>query len=112
MRFEPKLSFFAASCWSVLVVNGAAGFFRRSRRLTSVTWKVFRDLSARENLVRFGLVADDRLLAIEQMQLRRELLLVLLEQRLDGPVLDRLERADLALSLHQEAERDSLHPPR
>src|SRR6266404_143652 len=46
VRLDPKPSFFAASCWSVLVVNGAAGFFLRSRRLTSVTWNVFRDLSA------------------------------------------------------------------
>ena len=40
VRFEPKESFFAASCWSVDVVNGAEGFFRRSRRLTSVTGKL------------------------------------------------------------------------
>ena len=42
MRFEPKPSFFAASCCSVLVLNGSAGFLRRSRRLMSVTSKVFR----------------------------------------------------------------------
>src|SRR6476659_3218824 len=44
------------------------------------------------------------------MQLGRELLPVFLEQRLDGPVLDRFERADLALSLDEKTERNSLHP--
>ena len=43
------------------------------------------------------------------MQLGRELLPVLLEQRFDGPVLDRLERADLALALDDEPQRDGLH---
>ena len=42
VRFEPNDSFFAASCCSVDVVNGADGFLRRSRRLTSVTSKVLR----------------------------------------------------------------------
>ena len=35
--------------------------------------------------------------------------LVLLEQRLDRPVLDRLERADLALALDDQSQRDRLH---
>ena len=43
------------------------------------------------------------------MELGGELLLVLLEQRLDGPVLDRLERANLPLALDDEAQRDGLH---
>ena len=32
--------------------------------------------------------------------------------RLDGPVLDRVERADLALALHDEPQRDGLHSTR
>ena len=43
------------------------------------------------------------------MQLGREALAVLLEQRLDGPVLDRLERADLPLALDDQPQRDGLH---
>jgi hypothetical protein len=35
VRLDPNESFFAASCCSVDVVNGAEGFLRRSRRLTS-----------------------------------------------------------------------------
>jgi len=42
VRLEPKDSFFAASCCSVEVVNGAEGFLRRSRRFTSVHPKVLR----------------------------------------------------------------------
>ena len=42
VRLEPKPSFFAASCWRVLVLNGASGRLRRSRCLRSVTSKVFR----------------------------------------------------------------------
>ncbi len=42
VRLEPNPSFLAASCCSVDVVNGAAGFLRRSRRLTSVTVNVLR----------------------------------------------------------------------
>ena len=37
VRRELKPSFLAASCWMVLVVNGAAGFFRRFRFSTLVT---------------------------------------------------------------------------
>ena len=42
MRLEPNPSFFAASCCSVLVLNGASGRFRRSRFLRSVTSKWVR----------------------------------------------------------------------
>ena len=37
VRRAEKRSRFAASCCNVDVVNGGAGFLRRSRRLTSVT---------------------------------------------------------------------------
>ena len=46
------------------------------------------------------------------MELRGEALPRLLEQRLDGPVLDRLERADLPLALDDEPQRDGLHATR
>src|SRR5206468_12517210 len=62
-----------------------------------------------QNGVRFPLVADDGLLAIEQMELRGELLAVLLEERFDGPVFDRLESADLALALDEQPQRHGLH---
>ena len=109
VRLEPNDSFFAASCWSVDVVNGADGFLRRSRRLTSVTSNVFRALEILEDALGFGLVVDLRLLAVDLMELGGELLAVLLEQRLDRPVLDRLERANLALALDDEPKRDGLH---
>ena len=109
MRFEPNDSFFAASCCSVDVVNGADGFLRRSRRLTSVTSKVLRPSRSSRMRSRFGLVVDLGLLAVDVMELGGELLAVLLEQRLDGPVLDRLERANLALALDDEPQRDGLH---
>src|SRR5689334_8529983 len=46
------------------------------------------------------------------MQLGGELLSVFLEQRFYRPVLDRLERANLALTLYQEAKRDGLNASR
>ena len=88
---------------------------RRGRILAPLATLYFRDLErlARlergENLVGFALVADDGLLAVEQVKLRGELLLVFFQQRLDRPVLDRLERADLALALDEQPKRDSLH---
>src|SRR5258708_21413427 len=45
------------------------------------------------------------------MKLSGELLPGLFEKRLDSPVLYRLERADLALSFHQQAQSDGLHAP-
>ena len=66
------------------VVNGADGFLRRSRRLTSVTSNVLRPFEVVENRDRVGLVVRNlRLLAVDLVQLGRELLPVLLEQRLD-----------------------------
>ena len=66
------------------VVNGADGFLRRSRRLTSVTPNVFATLRDRRGSVcALGLVVASRLLAVDVMQLGGELLPVLLEQRLD-----------------------------
>src|SRR6185312_7590696 len=46
---------------------------------------------------------DLGLLAVELMELRREALLVFFEQRLYGPILDRLERTNLALALDDES---------
>jgi hypothetical protein len=46
------------------------------------------------------------------MELRGEPLSRLLEQRLDGPVLDRLESADLPLALDDEPQRDGLYATR
>src|SRR5262245_12554532 len=46
------------------------------------------------------------------MQLRRELLLTLLELRLDGPILDRLERANLSLAFNDESQRNCLNATR
>ena len=112
MRLEPNDSFFAASCCSVDVVNGADGFLRRSRRLTSVTSNVCAPFRSSRMRSRFGLIVDLGLLAVDVMELRRELLAVLLQQRLDRPVLDRLERANLALALDDQAQRDGLHATR
>src|SRR5205823_2111358 len=77
----------------------SAGRKRRSRILSSLTTLDFGDLKRlprlerSENRVRFALVADYRLLAIEQVQLGRKLLPVLLEQGLDCPVFNGLESA-------------------
>jgi hypothetical protein len=46
------------------------------------------------------------------VELRGEPLSRLLEQRLDRPVLDRLEGADLPLALDDEPQRDGLHATR
>ena len=130
VRLEPNPSFFAASCWSVLVVNGGDGFLRRSRRLTSVTGNAptirlvpvprsrrrnsgGHPLHLGDDLPRVGVLSDLRLLAVDVMELRREPLPVLLELRLDGPVFHRLERADLALALDDAAAaRRSARDPR
>ena len=50
-----------------------------------------------------------RLLAVDLGERGLEGLAVLGAERLDGPVLLRLERADLALALDDEPERDGLH---
>ena len=62
-----------------------------------------------DDALRLGLVVDLRFLAIDVMELGREGLLVLLEQRLDRPVLHRRERADLALALDDEPQGHGLH---
>src|SRR4051812_19262346 len=64
-----------------------------------------------ENIIRLFFVADDGLFAIEQMQLCGELLALFLEQRLHRPVLDGLERSDLALTLDQQPQRNRLYSP-
>ncbi len=125
MRLEPKPSFFAASCCNVEVVNGAAGFFRRSRRLTSVTGKtpsaprVTTPFALREAIGGAGDFLDDSrrhlgvadldLLGVDRVQLGVERLRALLELRGDRPVLLRAECADLALALDDHAERHGLH---
>ena len=55
-----------------------------------------------QNAVRLGLVRDLGLFPVDVMELRRELLLVFLEQGFDGPVLDGLERTNLSLPLDDE----------
>jgi hypothetical protein len=62
-----------------------------------------------DDALRVGLLVDLGLLAVDVMELGRELLLALLEQRFDGPILDRLERTDLPLALDDQAQRDGLH---
>src|SRR5204863_2603309 len=95
-----------------------AGGERRRRILSALATLYFRDLESLaglergENGVRLFLVVDDRLLAVEQMQLGSELLSVFLEQRFDGPVLDWLERADLALSFNEQTQRNGLDASR
>src|SRR6185437_14808991 len=62
-----------------------------------------------ENALRVGGVGYLRLLSVDMMQLRREFLTGLLEQCRDRPVLDRLERAYLTLTLDYESQSDRLH---
>src|SRR5690242_5758944 len=68
-----------------------------------------------EQGLRRGFVLDAKLLVVEPLaadleQLRRERRRVRsLEPRFDRPVLDRLERLDLALALDDHADRDRLH---
>ena len=66
-------------------------------------------IEVRQHAVRFGLVVDLRLVAVDLVELRGEALPRLLQQRLDGPVLDGPERADLALTLDDEPQRHGLH---
>src|SRR6185312_13840294 len=65
-----------------------------------------------ENALRFRRVGDFRLLSVDVVQLCREFLTVLLQQRRDRPVLYRLECTNLALALDDEPQCDSLHAPR
>ena len=66
-------------------------------------------LDVGEDAVRFVGVVDLRLLAVDLVQLRDERLRALLQVGGHRPVLDRLERANLALALHDDAQRDRLH---
>ncbi len=66
-------------------------------------------LEVREDRLRLALVGDLRLLTLYLVELGREALLGLLEKRLDGPVLHRLERTDFALALDDESERHGLY---
>ena len=93
-------------------MNGADGFLRRSRRLTSVTPNVLRPSRSERTRSASRLVGDLCLLAVDLMELGGEPLPRLLQQRLDGPVLDRLEGADLPLALDDEPQRDGLHATR
>src|SRR5580704_8505216 len=56
-----------------------------------------------------GFVGDLRFLAIDLMELRAEPLALVLQRRRDGPVLDGLERADLAFALDQQPQGDGLN---
>ena len=64
---------------------------------------------SREDAVGLVRVGDLGLLPVDLVQLRGERLPVLLERGRHRPVLHRLERADLALALHDQPERDRLH---
>jgi hypothetical protein len=66
-------------------------------------------LEIRQDRVGLRLIRDLGLLPIDVMELGRELLAGLVERRRDRPVLDRQERADLALALDDQAQRDRLH---
>jgi hypothetical protein len=109
VRLEPKPSFLAASCCSVDVVNGASGFLRRSRRLMSVTSNSLRPLRSARMACAAGLVGDLRLLAIDVMQLGGEAAARPSAGRRRSSSTRRREGADLALALHDEAQRHGLH---
>ena len=109
VRRELKPSFLAASCWIVLVVNGAAGFFRRLRFSTLVTTNgVVRTASttacASSAEWSWGLCPST--LASDASKVCPSLA----QQRLDAPVLLRREGADVALALDDQPEGDGLHP--
>ena len=106
---EPNDSFFAASCCSVDVVNGADGFLRRSRRLTSVASKVLRPFTSLMMRSASAWLWISAFLPSMWCSLAVNCWLVLLQQRLDRPVLDRLERANLPLALDDQPQRDGLH---
>ncbi len=59
-----------------------------------------------------GLGLQLGLVPIDLGERRLERLVVLGAQRLDGPVLLRLEGADIALTFHEQAQRHRLHPSR
>ena len=62
-----------------------------------------------EDPVGRSFIVNRRFLVVDVMQLGREFLSFLLELRLDGPVLDGLERLDLALALDEKTKRHRLH---
>ena len=66
-------------------------------------------LEVGEDALGFRPGGDLRLVAVDLMQLRRERLRALLQIGRDAPVLDRRERADFALALHDDTQGDRLH---
>ena len=109
VRRELKPSFLAASCWMVLVVNGAPGRLLRRRFSTLETTKgrlrtASTTARASASLPSWGLWPS--ILASDSL----EGLAAGGAERLDGPVLLRLEGADLPLPLHDEPERHGLDP--
>jgi hypothetical protein len=66
-------------------------------------------LEVAQDTRRFRFVVNLGFLAVDLVQLGREALTGLLEERLHRPVLHGLERADLPLALHDEPQGDGLH---
>jgi hypothetical protein len=94
----------------------SAGGKRRAWPLTTLLLFDFGDderkfLQLRDDLLRILLVGQVRVVPINLLQLRIEFLSVLGTRRLDGPVLLRLEGANLPLPLDDQAEGDGLHSP-
>ena len=115
----PKPSLRAASCCSVEVVNGGAGLRLRSlllhlrdavgRRRRRSTWVAASVSVPSTSPFLSGEVAS--LPSGTPASRARKGCVVALggEADVDAPVLDRVERADLALALDDQPERDRLH---
>ena len=90
-------------------MNGAAGrlFRRRCSTLVTTNGRLAHRVHHRAGV---GLVVELRLVAVHLHQRGLEGLPLALAQRLDGPVLLRLEGADLPLALDDQPERHGLHP--
>ena len=109
-RFTLKRSLREASCWNLLVVNGAVGLRRRSRFSTELNGPVgasraqflifFASSSLGTSFFSSPLPMKPR---IERRRLRT------CKMRVDRPVLLLDERLDLALALDDQAQSDSLY---
>src|SRR5262249_37904192 len=108
--FTVKRSRRAASRSHLLVVYGGTGFlFFRDNRLH----EEIGILDRVENVLGFFLILDVRILAFNFDETRVELRrLVPFKFRDDGPVLLRHESLNLALTFHDQTQRDGLHAAR
>src|SRR5207302_3561979 len=93
---------------------GAERGWRRAAALARLDLRDFERNLERVRHDRAGgrFVFDLGLLAVELVQPGLELLAILLQVGLDGPVLLRHELADLVLALADQPQRDGLHAPR